>query len=388
MRLRLWLPPLAELRADSRFAFQVLDGQRRVRRRGEAVIAGLPQGMDCELVLHALDAVLLEVRLPKLTGARLAQALPALVEERIAGDLERSHVVASPRDAQGRAAVAVVDRAELRRALDLFERAGERIVAATPQPLALAFVPGRWRVRLSEGQGSVRTGPAAGVGFSYSPESPPEPPLELRLLLTQAAAPPAGIDVDGAVDLGRWSEALGVPVQAAPVETAAAPVVLDLLQYAFARGVIRWHTWRASAALGAALLLVTAGGLNLHAWSLHRREQALREAVVGVFRDSFPQVPVVLDPLAQMRRGVENLRIGAGTGSGDFLALAAGLAQLAEPDSVQSIEYGGGQFRVRFGPQVADGEATRAALSQRAAKAGLVLSFSAESAQLARREPR
>jgi general secretion pathway protein L len=224
--VRAWLPPLAELRPESLLAFQVLDAHRHVRNRGEAVMAGLPKGIDCELVLYALDVVLLDVRLPRLSGARLASTLPGLIEERIAGDLEGSHVAASARDAQGNAVAAVVDRALLHRALEIFARAGCRVVAATPEPLALTLAAGCWRVRLRAGHGTVRSGRASGVGFACADG----PPLELRLLLAQTTERPAAIEVDGECDLKQWSETLNLPCRAAPAETAVPPVELDLLQ--------------------------------------------------------------------------------------------------------------------------------------------------------------
>jgi type II secretion system protein L len=381
VRVRVWLPPLAELRSETPLAFQVLDAHRHVRNRSEAVVAGLPKGIDCELVLHALDVVLLDVRLPRLSGARLASALPGLVEERIAGDLEGSHVAASARDAHGNAVAAVVDRALLRRALEIFERSGCRVIEATLEPLALGLSPGCWRMRLRDGHGSVRTGPASGVGFAYTDE----PPLELRLLLTQAAERPAAIEVDGECDLKRWSETLDVPFRAAPTETVAPPVELDLLQYELARSMLSWQAWRPALVLGLAVLVAAVGGLNLHAWALRAQEKALRAAMVGIVKETFPQVPVVLDPIAQMRRYVSDLRTGAGTESGEFLTLASGLGQAADADSVQSMEYRDGQFTVRFRPQVADTDAQRSALTERAAKAGMVLSFSGDAARLVRK---
>ena len=381
MRLRVWLPPLAELRAESTLAFDVLDTQRHVRNRGETVIAGLPHGIDCELVLHATDVALLDVRLPKLSGARLAGALPALVEERVVGDIEGSHVVASARDAQGNAAAAVVDRSLLRRALELFQRAGHRVADATAAPLALPLSPGSWRLRLRDGDGSVRTGPASGMGFTYNSEAP----LELRLLVSQAAPKPDAIEVDGDCDVQKWSQALAVPVKAVPATTTAPPVTLDLLQYEFSRSVVSWRAWRTTVVLGVALLVAAVGGLNLQAWKLRVQEKSLRERMVGIVKETFTQVPVVLDPLVQMRRYVSDLRAGAGTESSEFLSLAGALGHAADADSVQSMDYRDGHFIVRFRPEAASTEAQRTALGERAARAGITLSFSSDGAQLARK---
>jgi general secretion pathway protein L len=381
MRLRIWLPSLAELRAESMLGFEVLDAQRHVRNRGETVIAGLPHGIDCELVLHATDVVLLDVRLPKLSGARLAGALPALVEERVVGDIEASHVVASARDAQGSAVAAVVDRSLLRRALELFQRAGHRVIEATAAPLASPHSSGVWHVRLRDGHGSVRTGAASGMGFTCSGKAP----LELRLLVAQTSPKPDAIEVDGDCDAQEWNEALAVPVKAAPAATTAPPITLDLLQYEFSRSVVSWRAWRTTLVLGVALLVAAVGGLNLQAWKLRAQEKSLRERMVSIVKETFTQVPVVLDPLVQMRRYVSDLRAGAGTETGEFLSLATALGHAADGDSMQSMDYRDGHFIVRFRPEAASTDAQRTALGERAARAGIALSFSGDGAQLARK---
>ena len=103
MRLRLWMPPMAELRADSEIPFDLLDKNRRVQHRATSTLAGLPKNTDCELVLHPSDVVILEIHPPKLSGSKLAKALPSLVEERLISDVDSVHVVATPRAPDGTA---------------------------------------------------------------------------------------------------------------------------------------------------------------------------------------------------------------------------------------------------------------------------------------------
>jgi type II secretion system protein L len=189
--------------------------------------------------------------------------------------------------------------------------------------------------------------------------------------------------VDGECDVDAWGEALGVPVRRGRVSERAAPIVLDLLQYGFSASLARWQTWRTTITLAMVLALVALGGLNLHAWTLRAKEKALQEAMTGIVKESFPRVPVVLDPLAQMRRLTADLRTGAGTEQGGFLALLAALGEVSEADSVQSVDYREGRFTVRFRPQRAETEAQRATLVERADRAGMVLQFSGENAQLA-----
>jgi general secretion pathway protein L len=379
MRLCVHLPRLAALAADSPLRFEVIDGQRRITRRGEAVLAALPRTDGCELVLHPFDVLLVPVRLPNLSGARLGAALPGLVEDRLAGEAEHAHVVATTRRGDGDAMAAVVDRALLARAIALLSRAGHRVVAATTAVLALPYVPGRWRVHVEDDVAVVRTGECAGVAFPAAGEVP----HELALHLAQAG-PPGGIDASGACDASAWSAALSVPVRAVPaIETVPMPA-LDLLQYGFASGIADPAVWRRTVVLAVVLLVVFVGGLQLDAWRLRSEERALRVRMAGTVTATFPEVPVILDPLAQMQRLVADLDPGADRGG--FADLAAAFATVAGGDPVDTIEYREGVLSVTFRWAPAERDAKRAALVARAAAAGLVATAGGDAVQLRRKD--
>jgi len=377
--LRVRLCPLGELGADSALDFEIIDGERRVLERGIAVPGALPRLARVELVIAAPDALLLDAAVPRLSGARLRAALPALAEPMLLGDIEHAFVVASRPDGTGHATLAVLDRALFRRALELFARLGIVPASATPEPLTLAAGQGRWRLRLGGAYGSLRMGERLGVACSYSGGA--DPPVELRLALEQAgAASPEAIEVEGECDVAAWAASLRVKVLAvAPDRTRAAPVALELLQYEFAARMVDWRAWRLPAALAATLALVWIAGLNIDAWLKLREERQLRSQMNAAFREAFPRVPVVLDPLAQMRRALADMRSGAGTGdAGDFLPLAASFAQAVQADaeSVRLIEYRDRALLVRFEPRTVDSAAKRDALIERLAKGGLAARFS------------
>lgn len=379
MRLCVHLPRLAALAADSPLRFEVIDGQRRVTRRGEAVLAALPRTDGCELVLHPFDVLLVPVRLPNLGGARLGAALPGLVEDRLAGEAEHAHVVATARRADGEAMAAVVDRALFARALALMSRAGHRVVTATTAVLALPYVPGRWRMHVADDVVVVRTGECAGAAFPVSDG----PPHELALHLAQAG-PPGGIDASGACDPSAWSDALSVPVRAVPaIETVPVPA-LDLLQYGFAAGIADPAVWRRTIVLAVVLLVVFVGGLQLDAWRLRSEVRALRAHMTGIVTATFPDVPVILDPLAQMQRLVADLDPGADRGG--FADLAAALARAAEADPVETIDYREGVLSVTFRWAPAERDARRTAFIARAAAAGLVATAGGDAVQLRRKD--
>jgi general secretion pathway protein L len=377
--LRVRLCALGELGADSALDFEIIDGERRVLERGIAVPGALPRLARAEFVIAAPDVLLIDMALPRLSGARLRAALPALAEPMLLGDIEQAFVVAGRTDGAGRSTLAVLDRALFRRALEVFARIGIVPASATPEPLTLVAERGRWRLRLGGAYGSLRMGERLGIACSYSGGA--EPPVELRLALEQAgAARPEAVDVEGECDSATWAAALGVKVSAiAPDRARAAPVALELLQYEFAPRMVDWRAWRAPAALAAALALAWIAGLNIDAWLKLREERQLRGQMNAVFREAFPRVPVVLDPLAQMRRGLAEMRSGSGTGdTGDFLPLAASFAQAVQVDSesVRLIEYRDRALLVRFELRAVDTAAKRDALVERLAKAGLAARFS------------
>ncbi len=372
---------MSEIRADSRVEFEVINSDRHVNHLGESAISGLPKGMPCELVVHGRDGVLLDVRTPNLARSKLAAALPGLVEERLAGDAEDVHVVASERDPDGVAVAAVVDRASFAHTLDVFTQAGRSVVAATLNPLALPFKVDCWRVRIRDGFGSVCTGASFGVSIAIEEAVP----VELQLLIAQAIAPPASTEVDGDCDVNVWSETLGVEVRQVSPDTRVPEITIDLLQYQFAPGVADWKRLRTPVALAILLFVVALGGLNLHAWKLLGEEKALRASMAAIVADAIPGVPAILDPLAQMQQRVSSLRAGAGIHSGGFLALAGAFAGVADFDSVQSMEFTDGTLRVLFLPGAVNTDGKRSRLAAKVAAAGLTLRFSGDEAILSQK---
>jgi general secretion pathway protein L len=373
---------MAEFRADSEFLFDLLDKHRRVQHRASSTVAQLPKNAGCELVLHPSDAVILEIQPPKLSGSKLAKALPSLVEERLLSDVDSIHVVATPRAADGTAVAAVVDRALLRRTMGLFDKLKRRVLSVVPAPFALSYDADRWRVRIVDGAGSVRTAVASGTSF----ENRHDVPVELQLLVKQAVVPPDLIEVDGDCDVAVWSQTLGVDVKQVAAETRAPPVVLDLLQYQFAAGLADWSQWRLAAMLALVLAVVMVAGLNLHAWKLRSEEAVLRERMASIVEDVIPGVSVVLDPLAQVRQRVDRLRSGAGISSAEFLSIALDLASLVDADSVQRFEYRNKVLNVEFREGVIDAEEARREFIASASSVGLKVRFVGNRATVQRRE--
>jgi general secretion pathway protein L len=376
LRVRLCL--LAELGADSTLDFEILDAKRTVLQRGTAVPGALPRLPRSELVIAAPDVLLIEAPLPPLSGARLRAALPAIAEPHMLSQLEAAYVVATRPVSGQPATLAVLDRALLQRALMLLRRLNLEPGSATPEQLSLPRTDAAWRLRMGSAYGCLRTSRLRGIACSAPQEG--APPVELRIALEQADARPQAIEVEGACDAEAWSRALGVPVIAVAAAEASAPAVaFELLQYELSPRMMAGRSWRMPAAIALLSVLTWIVGLNLDAWLMLREERVLRARIDAALREALPDVPVVLDPLKQMRRRLSDLRTGAGVGDArEFLPLAAALARAlpAEADAVRMLEFRDQVLRVDFEPRALETPRKREALLEQVSAAGLAGSFS------------
>ncbi len=377
--LRLRLCPLAELGADSALDFEVLDQSRVIVQRGRAVLADVPRHARVELVVAAPDVLLVETTLPALSGARLRSALPALAEPHVLADIESVFVVAA-KTSGSRATLAVLDRALFARALELLRRAKLEAASATPEQLALPLENGRWRLRLGTTYSVLRTGALRGMACSAG-----NPPVEIQLALQQAgeSARPQAIVVEGDFAAREWTDALGLPAVAPEgPEGRAEPVALELLQYELAPRLASWRAWRMPAAIAALLALTWLIGLNVDAWLMRREAQALRAHMEAALRGAFPSTTVILDPVVQMRRGVADLRAGAGAADPrEFLPLAAGFATalarvVPADDAVRALEFRDQVLRVDFDPRALEEPKRRELVLEQVSGAGLTGRFS------------
>jgi general secretion pathway protein L len=416
-RLLVFLAPRRDWPAQARGALGAtteasyvgLDADGRLVEQGAAPLARLPRARAVELVFDALDVYSATIEAPRLGEAKLRQALPNLLEERMLGDPADCHCAATPsRDETGAApaaaggamllSVAAIERTTLTRALEALQQVQRQPRAAYS---ALYTLPrprqGEFGVRLDGGRIVLRSGADEGCVFDLDAGAGAALILARRQLGITALRV---YEIAGAADSSAtWAalQTLGVPLQRTgePVDAAATAEAVNLLQGAFASAtgygpaglllarLAREGGWKAPAAWAGLCLAIAVGGLNAYWFKLDSQFQELRGDMKQAFRDAFPNEPPV-DELAQARRNVAALRARAGRSSAeDFTVLNAQASQLlagAPVGVVAGIDYDGTSFRLRFLPGSMDGAAQRNALQARALALGLDLRFGADGA--------
>jgi general secretion pathway protein L len=391
-----WLPP----RSDGERAFgteaRLLaahlgpDGQLRTSRMSLDAMQGVRQ---VRLVFDPRDVALIPAIVPALSGPRLAQALPNIVEDSLLQDAAGCAMVAGPPLGDGRRTIAVVDRAWLEFTVGAFERRGISVRCALPAPFAVPMHPKGWSLACVHGGIALRTERWEGLGWPAGEDPAARAGALCALLETALLDRPRPESVAAWVDDEQaWAEPLAeaaarlgleVSLSSLPVPPLAANAI-DLLGARAGAGrrmlqSFDWRDWRWPAGLATACLVAALVGLNLHWAAMARERQEIRAALEQRFRGAFPEAQVVVDPVLQMSRQVALLRARSGqSGPDDFMPLLGRFAQAIGPranDAVAAMEYRDGVLRVRFQPQRVEGRAVREQLVTTLSRHGLQLRF-------------
>jgi len=298
--------------------------------RGRAVVVLIP----------VTDCPLFTVKLPTRNRARMLQAIPYALEDKLSEDVDELHFAAGKPDADGQVSVAVVAHARMEDWLSRLAAAGIRAQRMVPDVLSLPSHPGAWSALLEPGNLLLRQGPSQGIAldtgnlsallplvFDQAGEALPDrlhlvdcsdadaqgrdplPPLELQVETEECGGTPlhhliSGYERHGGIDLlqGRYSHS--------------------------ERAGKLWRTWRI--AIIPALLWLTlsiiATALDNH--RLAAEELELRQQITAVYRRTFPNDRHIVDPRLQMERKLSELQQGRGPSGGAFLSL---LARAATP---------------------------------------------------------
>ena len=369
---------------------------------------GLPRGAAVVLLVAAEDVSFTDADVPALSGMRLREALPNLVEEKTVGDVGSLHVALGLAAAEGRGrTLAVLDRLWLATIQVQVRRSGHRVAAIVPESLAVPLLPETWSLACVDGDGGrgmrcwLRTDvqqamllpddPASAVAVASAlmrQSTGGGRPTRLAPFATPgvvAAAAPlaASLAASLALDVPA-AGAVGDPFVAwlagqGPDGGYGAPLSL-LASDGAVRGA-EWSRWRLAAGLAVALVAVQIAGMQWE-WSRLRTEAAaLRQRANTLLTTAFPETTVVLDAPLQMSRGLAGLRASSGNSDpADFSTMMAASARIfaALPsNALRAAEYDARTLKLRFAPGAAATTDERDRLAAAALQEGYLLRFDA-----------
>ncbi|AKA24749.1 type II secretion system protein GspL [Pseudomonas chlororaphis] len=337
-RLRVSLPPLRSLTAQSEVSHAWLDRQGQVSegRIGRASLMQLgqtPKVPAVECFLHPEDSLLASIELPALAPAKVSAAVACAAQALILGQSDDMHVAHGARDAEGQVPISWLPRTALAQLGQVLEQAGLKLRGLYPAPYALPVPPsGQVTASLLEGHLLLRHSPQQG-------SVQPLPEEALQALLANGAglqwigdgAPEAALA--HLPDSQRWAGPLPDWGLHGGVQNAGR----------------RQPGWGRAAALCAAALAVWTLGLNLYAARQADQGQQLKAQMSQRVRQVFPQVPVILNPLQQARQQLEAQQNGSGGDapqSFNSLVQQAGNAMPFMVGGVEQLNYANGELQL------------------------------------------
>lgn len=329
-------------------------------------------GARITVLVPATEVLLAEVELPPMNRQRLARAVPFVLEEQLASDVESLHVAVGERDAAGRVASAVVARDILDTWLARLRTAGLQPDMVSPE---LFGVPrddadDGWALLIDGNRALLRTGPQAGLGFDPDNLVPvlsaclddagETPPGQLTVTVCADADfedSPAYRELaelcaeqELALSLLRQTDEdpVGDVVLAQGFDEQAA---INLLQGDYSRKeqlekLLR--PWRPALILAVLWLVVQFGLLGLEYNRFSTQHSELNEQITTLYRETFPEARKIVDPKVQMEQALQKLRSSAGGHSG-LLFLLAGAGTVFNDTSglqLRSLRYSDGKLDV------------------------------------------
>ncbi len=313
------------------------------------------------MVVAGTELLMEEVQIPSTNLSKALKAVPYMLEEQLAQDVESSHFAFGSKLDSGKIPVIVIAKRSLVWIQEMAASVNMNLQEIVPEVMALPFSEDNWTLMTSSGHASVRLSPSR--GFSCDTEM-------LPMLLENAieGAPPEQIGDEirhtRHFSCGPDEYELHPDIK---VEYAATEVALfakglsenkkiaekiNLLQGDFGKTEAlgkAWKPWRLPAALAATLLALWGGTSFLHYQQLGVEEARLNDEMVSTLKSAFPGVQnPQRDPLRQMR---SRLRADTGNGIDDtsfvvmMSAIGVALNELKEP-TVNSINFKRGQLDI------------------------------------------
>ena len=142
------------------------------------------------VIVPAIAVLCAQVQLPKLSTARLQQALPYALEEQLVEEVTKLHfALLAPPSAPHGCQVAIVAHANMRAWQQCLETWGIHSDQWIPASLALPYQPGHWTIAILDNVCIIRRGPCDGVAIELA-----HLPLLLPQMLSETPTPPTQLD--------------------------------------------------------------------------------------------------------------------------------------------------------------------------------------------------
>ena len=333
------------------WAWRVVDRAGRVVQRGQCPPDNpqWPTGRPLTVLVDAMACIGLKVDLPEMSAARLQKALRWAAEEYLAGSAEDQHVVAGPRDADGRLCCVVIDNRVM---AEIHERfADMALEVMTPDALCLPWQPGQVDLTLAGDRILARWGDWEFGSF--------EPELVADMLFDvvddDARRVWHGNDIPEYLDRDRFSASTAGGIEALLDRAVQSPVNLLIGSWTPSSAHAARSYWQWAAGLAVAALALVLASMAIENHQLKRQSQQLQQAIDQRFSEIFPGISPVGRHRALAERELTRLRFGEAAGLLELLNRAAPVIDAQSGLILDGLNYRAGELELSVrAPEGAD----------------------------------
>ena len=290
------------------------------------------------------DVIFRALTLPGRLTAQTQQALPFMLEDEIASDVEKLHITVLAHQGQ-QVQIAAVEQEQMQRWLSWLADAGLTAqqllpdVLALPQPAddswSMLQLGSQWLIRQSQWQGTVVDDNWLPIWMSSHEQLP-------RL----HSYTPASEAVTAEWQISLCELPLQLFAEHLPSKQS------NLLQGSYrtvAPWKKQWTRWRLPALLAGFWLLLFVGNQSLEYRTLSQQQQQLQQQMTTLYRQLFPAEKRVINPRVQLKQHLDALQKKPQSDS--FLSQLALLAPLLQQTSgleLQQLQFDAGKQEFRL----------------------------------------
>lgn len=332
-------------------------GDGAVEQGTLADVAPLAARRRAIVLVPGTEVLLTHAAIPATKYAKARAAAPWVVEDRLLSDVQEEQLALGHCRERGMWPMAIMARQCLDAHLDVCRAAGFEPAAVIPEPLALPSPrEDAWSVLEEPGRVTVRTAPD--TGFACEPE--------MLALVAAACEQPASLDryvVTDADSRAHWPSSFAdavdgheptrIPEALAALEPREAAAGIDLLQGEYdrqKRSGKALRRWRVPALLGSVLIVALAAEGAIRYVSLGNEQRALRDEIETTFRQAFPEVERIVNPRAQAKTALAELRdANEATALIELLARAGRVLKEAQGVELARVTWRSGTLELELG---------------------------------------
>lgn len=286
-------------------------------------LASIAEEKRVIVVVPAEDVLLTRANMPPLTGTKLAQAIPFVLEDQLINEIETLHFAISERQANQYYPVAVVTHEKMQQWLNQLTEWHIKPDVILPASLALPVAQTTWHAAIIKDQAIVRTSQFSGFAADISQlaawlgsatASQSELPRILYLQDYQAALPDqfiASLNLPFPVECQQKAQTAWLSDMAAQVVHASA---INLLQGPYARKKAVFPSfnklWKITIGLAVAWVALLILYPVISYFMLNSRLNQMESQINTIYFRHFPQASAVIAPKVRMQEKMARLSSG------------------------------------------------------------------------------